>query len=94
MGKSLNSSPHIQCTLFPEIFWPQQGCGGLYLVANHVPVNTDMIGAHDHESQFVFDLLFTIPRISTHRFIQLTRTGRALVNFALLISSVSVRAAL
>ncbi len=28
------------------------------LVANHIPVNARIIGAHDHESHYVFDLLF------------------------------------
>jgi TnpA family transposase len=31
---------------------------GYTLVANHIPVNARIIGAHEHESRFVFDLLF------------------------------------
>jgi TnpA family transposase len=31
---------------------------GYTLVANHTPVNARIIGAHEHESHFVFDLLF------------------------------------
>ncbi len=50
--------------------------GRYTLVANHVPVNAEMIGAHDHESQFVFDLLFNnTTDIHTARCIPLARTG-------------------
>ncbi len=54
------------------------------LVANHVPVNADMIGAHDHESQFVFDLLFN-NTTDIHPQVHSTDThGTNQVNFALL----------
>lgn len=54
------------------------------LVANHVPVNARIIGAHEHESHFVFDLLFNnttdiqpaVHSTDTH--------GTNQVNFALL----------
>jgi TnpA family transposase len=34
------------------------GTGPLTLVANHIPINAKIIGAHEHESYFVFDLLY------------------------------------
>ncbi len=42
----------------PKYFGLSKGVVAYTLVANHVPVNAEMIGAHDHESHFVFDLLF------------------------------------
>src|SRR6266700_1244749 len=69
MGKSLKQLfPHSMHAIHRNI-WPQKGGVAYTLVANHVPVNADMIGAHDHESQFVFDLLFnntTDIRLSVH----------------------------
>ncbi len=54
------------------------------LVANHVPVNAEMIGAHDHESHFVFDLLFN-NTTDIHPQVHSTDThGTNQVNFALL----------
>ncbi len=40
-----------------SIFGLQKGVVGYTLVANHIPVNARIIGAHEHESHFVFDLL-------------------------------------
>jgi TnpA family transposase len=42
----------------PKYFGLQKGVVGYTLVANHIPVNARIIGAHEHESHFVFDLLF------------------------------------
>ena len=36
-----------------------KGVTSLTLVANHIPINARIIGAHEHESYFVFDLLYT-----------------------------------
>jgi TnpA family transposase len=35
-----------------------KGITSLTLVANHIPINAKIIGAHEHESYFVFDLLY------------------------------------
>src|SRR5262249_49855289 len=70
--------------------WPQswrrakKGVVSYSLVANHVPINAEIIGANEHESHYVFDLLFnnttefqpTIHSTDTH--------GTNAVNFALL----------
>lgn len=41
----------------PKYFGLHKGLVALTLSANHVPINARIIGAHEHESQFVFDLL-------------------------------------
>lgn len=41
----------------PKYFGLQKGVVGYTLMANHIPVNARIIGAHEHESHFVFDLL-------------------------------------
>ncbi len=41
----------------PKYFGLNKGVVAYTLIANHVPINARIIGAHEHESQFVFDLL-------------------------------------
>ena len=42
----------------PKYFGLQKGVSAYTLVANHVPINAKIIGTHEHESHYVFDLLF------------------------------------
>ncbi|KDP86637.1 transposase [Cupriavidus sp. SK-3] len=42
----------------PKYFGLQKGVSACTLVANHVPVNATIIGTHEHESHYVFDLLY------------------------------------
>lgn len=42
----------------PKYFGLKKGVTSYTLVANHVPVNARIIGTHEHESHFVFDLLY------------------------------------
>jgi len=42
----------------PKYFGLKKGIVSYTLVANHVPVNAEIIGANDHESHYVFDILF------------------------------------
>ena len=42
----------------PKYFGLDTGVVSCTVVANHVPVNAKVIGAHEHESHFVFDLLY------------------------------------
>ena len=42
----------------PKYFGLKKGIIAYTLVANHVPVNAEIIGANDHESHYVFDILF------------------------------------
>jgi TnpA family transposase len=42
----------------PKYFGLGKGVTSLTLVVNHIPVNAKIIGAHEHESYFVYDLLY------------------------------------
>ena len=42
----------------PKYFGLKKGVVAYTLVANHIPVNARIIGANEHESHFVFDILF------------------------------------
>lgn len=42
----------------PKYFGLQKGVSAYTLVANHVPINARIIGTHEHESHYVFDLLY------------------------------------
>jgi TnpA family transposase len=68
----------------PKYFGLKKGIVSYTLIANHVPINARIIGANEHESHYVFDLLFnnttevqpTIHSTDTH--------GSNEVNFAIL----------
>ena len=76
--------PTFNARYSPKYFGLKKGMVAYTLVANHVPVNAEMIGAHDHESQFVFDLLFN-NTTDIHPQVHSTDThGTNQVNFALL----------
>jgi TnpA family transposase len=68
----------------PKYFGLKKGVVAYSMVANHVPVNAQIIGANEHESHYVFDILFNnttdiqpaIHSTDTH--------GTNEVNFALL----------
>ena len=68
----------------PKYFGLKKGIVSYSLVANHVPVNAEVIGANEHESHYVFDLLYnntTDIEINTHS----TDThGANQINFSLL----------
>ncbi len=42
----------------PKYFGLKKGIVAYTLIANHIPVNARIIGANEHESHFVFDVLF------------------------------------
>jgi hypothetical protein len=42
----------------PKYFGLNKGITAYTLVANHIPVNAKIIGANEHESHYVFDLLY------------------------------------
>jgi TnpA family transposase len=42
----------------PKYFGLKKGGVAYTMVANHVPVNAQIIGANEHESHYVFDILF------------------------------------
>ncbi|MDD5037243.1 MAG: Tn3 family transposase, partial [Methylococcaceae bacterium] len=41
-----------------KYFGLKKGVSAYTLVANHVPINARVIGAHEHGSHYVFDLLY------------------------------------
>ena len=42
----------------PKYFGLKKGIVAYTLLANHIPVNARVIGANEHESHYVFDILF------------------------------------
>ena len=50
--------PTFNARYSPKYFGLKKGIVAYTLVANHVPINARIIGAHEHESHFVFDILF------------------------------------
>ncbi len=68
IGNALHSSsdgqkfesqiPTINARYSPKYFGLKKGIVSYTLVANHVPVNARIIGANEHESHYVFDILF------------------------------------
>ena len=78
------SVPTFNARYSPKYFGLKKGVVAYTLVANHVPVNADMIGAHDHESRFVFDLLFNNTTDIQPEVHSTDTHGTNQVNFALL----------
>lgn len=50
--------PTINARHSPKYFGLKKGVVAYTLVANHIPVNARIIGANEHESHFVFDVLY------------------------------------
>ena len=48
----------INARYSPKYFGLKKGIVSYTLVTNHVPANAEIIGANDHESHYVFDILF------------------------------------
>lgn len=84
-GQKFETAIHtINARYSPKYFGLKKGVVSYTLVANHIPINAKIIGANEHESHYVFDLLFnnttevqpTIHSTDTH--------GTNEVNFAIL----------
>ncbi|MHC4244683.1 MAG: Tn3 family transposase, partial [Planctomycetota bacterium] len=57
-GQKFETRIHtINARYSPKYFGLKKGIVSYTLVTNHVPVNADIIGANDHESHYVFDIL-------------------------------------
>lgn len=76
--------PTFQARYSPKYFGLGKGVVAYTLVANHVPVAAEIIGAHEHESQFVFDLLFNNTTDIQPQVHSTDTHGTNQVNFALL----------
>ena len=58
-GQKFETGIHtINARYSPKYFGLKKGVVSYSLVANHVPVNARIIGANEHESHYVFDILF------------------------------------
>jgi TnpA family transposase len=77
-------TPTIKAGYSPKYFGLKQGLVAYTLLANHVPINAEIIGANEHESHYVFDILYNnttdiqpdVHSTATH--------GTNAVNFAIL----------
>jgi TnpA family transposase len=68
----------------PKYFGLKKGIVSYTLVANHIPVNARIIGADEHESHYVFDLLFNNTTDIQPEVHSTDTHGANEVNFALL----------
>ncbi len=76
--------PTVKAQHSPKYFGLGKGVVAATLVANHVPVHAELISAHDHESQWVFDLLYNNPTDIQPSMHSTDTHGTNQVNFALL----------
>jgi TnpA family transposase len=51
-------TPTINARYSPKYFGLKKGVVAYTLLANHVPINAEIIGANEHESHYVFDILY------------------------------------
>jgi len=57
-GQKFDSDDTINSRYSPKYFGLGKGISNVTLVASHIPINAKNIGANEHESHFVFDLLY------------------------------------
>lgn len=58
-GQKFETRIHtINARFSPKYFGLMKGIVAYTMVANHIPINTRIIGANEHESHYVFDILF------------------------------------
>lgn len=68
----------------PKYFGLGKGITSLTLIANHMPINARIIGTHEHESYFVFDLLYNNTADVDPRILSTDTHGTNQVNHAIL----------
>lgn len=56
--KYLTQIPTVNSRYSPKYFGLAKGISALTTVANYIPINAEIIGANEHESHYVFDLLY------------------------------------
>ena len=74
----------INARYSPKYFGLKKGIVAYTLVANHIPVNAKIIGANEHESHYVFDVLFNNSTKIQPEIHSTDSHGSNQVNFALL----------
>ena len=67
-----------------KYFGLKKGIVAYTLIANHIPINARVIGANEHESHYVFDLLFNNTTVVQPTIHSTDTHGSNPVNFALL----------
>ena len=67
-----------------KYFNKNKGVSSVTMVANHVPINARLIGANEHESHYVFDLLYNNTSDIRPDVLSTDTHGTNQVNFALL----------
>lgn len=84
-GQEFESRLHTFKTRYSsKYFGTSKGVSAVTLVANHVPVNARVIGANEHESHYIFDLLFNNTSEIKPDILSTDTHGVNHVNFALL----------
>ena len=84
-GQKFESRLHTFKTRYSsKYFGTNKGVSAITLVANHVPVNARIIGANEHESHYIFDLLFNNTSEIKPDVLSTDTHGVNHVNFALL----------
>ena len=84
-GQKLNTQiDTINARHSPKYFGLGKGITSLTLVANHIPINAKIIGAHEHESYFAFDLLYNNTSDVDPRILSTDTHGTNQVNHAIL----------
>ena len=68
----------------PKYFGLKKGVVSYTLVANHIPINAYVIGANEHESHYVFDILFNNTTDIQPEIHSTDTHGANEINFALL----------
>ena len=53
-----SASPTIKARYSKKYFGKGRGVVAYTLLSNHIPIQTELIGAHEHESNFVFDICY------------------------------------
>lgn len=76
--------PTINARHSPKYFGLHKGVVAYTVVANHIPINARIIGANEHESHYVFDLLFNNTTEIQPEVHSTDTHGTNAVNFALL----------
>ncbi|MGE0683287.1 MAG: Tn3 family transposase, partial [Candidatus Binatia bacterium] len=76
--------PTINARHSPKYFGLHKGVVAYTVVANHIPINARIIGANEHESHYVFDLLFNNTTEIQPEIHSTDTHGTNEVNFALL----------
>ena len=84
-GQKFETSVHtLNARHSPKYFGLKKGVVSYTLVANHVPINAYIIGANEHESHYVFDILFNNTTDLQPEVHSTDTHGTNEVNFALL----------